>query len=170
MTASPDDVLASVIQAGISATKERRYTQALALFVKAYGATEGSTPDQKSKYVEGFSYYGLCLAREQKKFRPAIDFCQKAIEIQFYNAEHYANLTRVYLAAGTRKRAVEILHAGLRALPNDQMLQNLQKELGTRSRPVIPFLSRNNPLNVALGKALRARKKNKSDARPLSKS
>lgn len=161
MTASPDDVLASVIQAGIAATRERRYTQALEIFVKAYGAAEGSKPDEKSKYVEGLSYYGLCLAKEQKKFRPAIDFCRKAVEIQFYNAEHYANLTRVYLAAGTRKRAIETLQAGLKALPNDQTLQSLEKELGARRRPVIPFLSRDNPLNIALGKTLRKRKKKK---------
>ncbi|HUF17805.1 MAG TPA: hypothetical protein VMS12_07160 [Thermoanaerobaculia bacterium] len=171
MTTSPDDLLASVVQAGIAATKERRYTQALALFVKAYGSSEGSSPDQKSKYVEGLSYYGLCLAREQKKFRPAIDFCKKAVEIQFYNAEHYANLTRVYLVAGTRKRAVDALQAGLRALPNDLMLQNLQKELGARGRPVIPFLSRDNPINIILGKAFRARKKKAPDgSRPISKS
>lgn len=159
MTVSPDDVVDSVIQAGIAATKERRYTQALVLFAKAYGSADGSTPNQTNKYVEGFSYYGLCLAKEQKKFRPAIDFCRKAVEIQFYNAEHYANLTRVYLAAGTRKRAVEALQAGLRALPNDAMLQSLQKEIGMRSRPILPFLSRNNPLNIALGKSLHRRKK-----------
>ena len=158
MTETPDDVLTAVIQAGIAATKERRYSQALALFLKAYGAGEGSSPGQKSKYIEGLSYYGLCLAVEQQKFKPAIDFCRKAVEIQFYNAEHYANLTRVYVAAGTRKRAVETLEAGLRALPNDPMLHSLQRDMGKRSAPVIGFLSRNHPLNIALGKAIHRRR------------
>lgn len=161
MTETPEDVTTAVIQAGIAATKERRYSQALALFLKAYGAGEGSTPSQKSKYIEGLSYYGLCLAVEQQKFKSAIDFCRKAVEIQFYNAEHYANLTRVYVAAGTRKRAIETLEAGLKALPNDAMLRRLQIDMGKRGRPAIPFLSRNHPMNIALGKALHRRRTKK---------
>ena len=50
----------------------------------------------------------------QKKYKPAIDLCKRAIELQFYNGDHYANLARVYVAAGNRKKAIETVEQGLK--------------------------------------------------------
>ena len=136
------------ILAGIAAAKAEEYLQALNLLTEAYS---GPTVDPKA--AEGLSYYGLCLALVQKKFKPAIEFCRKAIEMQFYDGAHYENLARVYLAAGMRKKAVETTDEGLKILPEHEGLLALRKELGVRARPALPFLSRENPLNQALGRA-----------------
>jgi tetratricopeptide (TPR) repeat protein len=150
----------SILQRAIEATKARRFTEALELFVKVYSAGKEDSPSlDKTKYVEGLSYYGLALATVEKKYKPAIDFCRKAADLQFYNAEHVINLARVYIAAGMRKKAVEALDAAIQAQPDDEGLRRYRTEIGVRSRPAIPFLSRDNPLNVALGKARSKKKK-----------
>lgn len=141
-----------MIQSGIAAARAEEYLLALNLLTEAYS---GPTIDPKA--AEGLSYYGLCLALVQKKFKPAIDFCRKAIEMQFYDGNHYVNLARVYIAAGQRKKAVDAAEEGLKIVPEHEGLVGIRKELGVRSRPAVPFLSRENPINQALGRA-RAKK------------
>lgn len=135
------------IQDGISAVRDEDYLKGLNLLAEGYsGQVEAVLPD-------GLSYYALCIALVQRKFKPAIDLCKKSIELQFYNAAHYANLARVYVAAGNRKKAVETADQGLKILPDDETLLAVRRELGLRSRPPLPFLSRENPLNRKLGQA-----------------
>ena len=93
----------------------------------------------------------------QKKFKPAIDLCKRAVELQFYSADHHANLARVYVAAGNRKKALESVEAGLRIHPEDGRLIAVRKSLGIRKRPAVPFLDRSNPINVSLGMARRSK-------------
>jgi tetratricopeptide (TPR) repeat protein len=94
----------------------------------------------------------------QKKFKPAIDLCKRAIELQFYNVDHYANLGNVYVAAGNRKKAIEIVEQGLKAHPEDETLLEVRRQLGVRARPPVPFLDRAHPINVTLGQARHAKK------------
>ncbi|MEO8216197.1 MAG: hypothetical protein ABI718_03855 [Acidobacteriota bacterium] len=157
---------ANLISMGIAATKARKYKEAFALFEQAFASadeTEGS--GQKASYVEALSYYGLATAMTQGKFKKSAELCRKAIDLQFYNGEHFANLVRVYLESGSRKRAVEALQEGFRSLPGDGTLLALQREIGMRSRPVVPFLSRENPINVSLGKARHDRRESKEKVR-----
>lgn len=114
--------------------------------------------------VEGLSYYGVSVAMVTKKYRDAIDLCQKAIKLQFMNPNHYVNLARVYAAAGHKKKAIATLEQGLRVLPRHRVITTYWRELGVRSRPPIPFLSRENPLNVAIGR-WRYQKKLESEKR-----
>ena len=143
---------AKAVRAGILAVKAGDYLRGLNLLSQAYKNTRVNS-------AEGLSFYGLALAIVEKKYRPAIDFCKKAIDLQFYNPDHYANACRVYLAAGMRKKAYDILQQGLRVMPEEEALVVLQNHLGQRARPTIPFLPRNNPLNQALGRARAATKK-----------
>lgn len=145
------------IRYGISAVESGDYALGLSLLSNAYANAKVSSP-------EGLSFYALALSLVEKKYRPAIDFCKKAIELQFYNPHHYVNLCKVYLAAGQRKKAYEALQQGLRVMPEEDSLLALQEYLGRRSEPPIPFLNRSNPLNQALGKA-RAAKKGKRKAK-----
>lgn len=143
------------IQEGISSVREEDYLKGLNLLAEGYsGQVETVLPD-------GLSHYALCIALVQRKFKPAIDLCKKAIELQFYNAEHYANLARVYVAAGNRKKAVETAEQGLKILPDDETLIAVRRELGLRARPALPFLSRENPLNRKLGQARATSKSDK---------
>lgn len=148
MTDKSDRDRQRVVQTGIAAAKAEEYLLALNLLTEAY-----SGPAVDPKAAEGLSYYGLCLALVQKKFKPAIDLCRKAIEMQFYDGAHYENLARVYIAAGMRKKAVESAEEGLKIVPEHEGLLALRKELGIRSRPAVPFLPRENPINQMLGRA-----------------
>jgi tetratricopeptide (TPR) repeat protein len=94
----------------------------------------------------------------QKKYKPAIDLCRRAIDLEFYNGDHYANLARVYVAAGNRKKAVDTAEQGLKLVNDHEYLQQVRDALGVRSRPAVPFLDRTNPINVSLGQARHAKK------------
>jgi tetratricopeptide (TPR) repeat protein len=145
------------INAGIVATREEDYLQGLTLFLDVYG-TEDQPPISGSKAAEGLSYFGLCLALVSKKYKTAIDLCRRAVDLQFYNGDHYANLTKVYVAAGNRKKALDAAEAGLKLLPDHDGLVEVRATLGVRARPALPILDRSNPINVSLGQARHAKK------------
>lgn len=145
------------INEAIAATKSEDYLRGYTLFLDVYG-TEDQPQIAGTPAATGLSYFGLCLALVQRKFKPAIDICKRAIDLQFYNGDHYVNLTRVYIAAGNRKKAVETADQGLKLLPDHDELLATRKEIGIRSRPPVPFLDRDHPINVSLGQARHAKK------------
>lgn len=138
-------------------TRDGEYLTALTIFLEVYG-TDNQPPLSNPKAANGLSFFGLCLALVQKKYKEAIELCKRAIDLEFYNGDHYANLTRVYVAAGNRKKAIETAEAGLKITPDDEELRNARLELGVRARPPVPFLDRSNPINVSLGQARHAKK------------
>ena len=146
------------IDEAVALTKSQDYLRALTIFLEVYGGEDPPSPMLSSKTASGLSYFGLCLALVEKKIKPSIDLCKRAIELQFYNVDHYANLARVYTAAGNRKKALEILDQGAKSHPDDESLLAVWRELGIRSRPPVPFLERSNPINISLGQARHAKK------------
>jgi len=153
------------IDEAVMLTKNKEYLAALTEFMSIYGGEEPPTMLMTTKTATGLSYFGLCLALIQKKFKPAIDLCKRALELQFYSSEHHANLSRVYLAAGNRKKALEAVEAGMRIHPEDEGLISVRRSLGVRARPAVPFLDRSNPINVSLGQARHAKKIADRDAK-----
>ncbi|HEX8171756.1 MAG TPA: tetratricopeptide repeat protein [Thermoanaerobaculia bacterium] len=145
------------IDEAIALARQDEYLKALTMFADIYG-TEDAPPLNTPRAAAGLSYFGLCLALVQKKFKPAIDLCRRAIELEFYNGDHYANLARVYLAAGNRKKALEHLETGMKLLPDHDYLVETRKALGVRGKPAVPFLDRSHPINVSLGQARYAKK------------
>lgn len=146
------------IDEAVELTKHEDYLRALTIFLDVYGGEDPPSPMLSSKTASGLSYFGLCLALVEKKIKPSIDLCRRAIELQFYNVNHYANLARVYAAAGNRKKALETLEQGSKTHPDDDSLLAVRRELGIRARPPVPFLERSNPINVTLGQARHAKK------------
>ena len=64
----------------------------------------------------------------------------------------YVNLGRVLLEKGNRSKAREYFMKAYR-LDNTNAPAALElSKMGVRKKPVLPFLSRNNPLNIKLGK------------------
>jgi tetratricopeptide (TPR) repeat protein len=145
------------LEDAILAARQEDFLRALTLFIDIYG-TEDSPPVRTPKDASGLSFFGLSLALMSKKYKPAIDLCRRAIDLEFYNGDHYANLARVYLAAGNRKKALETAEQGLKLVPEHQYLTQVRHTLGVRSRPSVPFLDRTNPINVSLGQARHAKK------------
>lgn len=145
------------IDEAIYAVKDHDYLKGLTIFWEVYG-TENSPPIQSPKDASGLSYFGLCLALVKKQFKAGIDLCRRAIDLEFYNGDHYANLTRIYIAANNRKKAVETADSGLKVAPESASLRAVRRELGVRARPAIAVLDRANPINVSLGRARHAKK------------
>lgn len=140
----------------IRAAREDDLLRALNLFLDIYGSEEAAF--LKPKATSGLSWFALCLALVRKQYKPAIDLGRRAIDLEFYNPDHYANLARVYVAAGNRKKAIETAEKGLELHPEDAYLTHVRASLGVRSRPAVPFLTRQNPINVSLGQSRHAKK------------
>ena len=145
------------VDEAILATREEDYLRALTLFIDVYG-DEDSPPLQTAKSATGLSFFGLCLALVQRKFKVASDLCRRAVDLELYNGEHYANLARVYIAAGQRRNALEAIEAGLKVAPDHEAIMKVRGLLGVRARPAVPFLDRSHPINVTLGQARHAKK------------
>jgi len=144
------------IAEAIAITKSEDYLRALTLFLDIYG-TEDAPPLQSAKAAVGLSYFGLSLALVQKNFKTAVDLCKRAIELEFYNGDHFANLVRVYLAAGNRRKALATAEAALRDHPDHEPLLAARRSVGVRARPAVPFLDRKHPVNVTLGQKRHAK-------------
>lgn len=161
------------IDVAIVTTQGEDYLRAYNQFIEVYG-TDDAPPIDTPKAANGLSYFGLCVALVRKQYKSAVDLCKRAIDLEFYNGDHFANLARVYIAAGNRKKAVETAEAGLKVSPENELLVKVREELGIRARPAVPFLDRQNPINVTLGQARAAAKKNaaetpKKTARPAQR-
>ena len=152
------------IDEAIQLSRHGDFLQAFSRFLDIYG-TENAPPLNNPKAAAGLSYFGLCMALVQKKYRPAIELCRRALDLEFYNGDHYVNLARVYLAAGQRKKALDIAESGLRLLPDHDDLLRVRRSLGVRSRPPVPFLNRSHPINVSLGQARHAKKSSEQEKR-----
>jgi tetratricopeptide (TPR) repeat protein len=144
------------IEQAINVARNEDYLRALNMFVEVYG--DGVPSVKNPKDAAGLSYFALTVALVKRDFRNAIEICKRAISLEFYNGDHHANLSRIYLAAGNRKKAVETAEAGLKVAPEHEYLMEVRKELGVRARPAVPVLSRTNPINVSLGQARHAKK------------
>jgi Flp pilus assembly protein TadD len=97
------------------------------------------------------SFLGLAVARAHKKWAAALELCESALRLKPNEATFYLNLSEVYLAAGRREDAVEVLDSALRHFRSDNRVKRQRGKLGKRGNPVIPFLDRQNFLNRNLG-------------------
>jgi tetratricopeptide (TPR) repeat protein len=96
------------------------------------------------------SYLAACIARERGQYNKAVILCREAIELEPDNPVHYLNLGRIYLLQGLKNEAMKAFREGLPYDGEGRIIGELDS-LGTRKRPVIPFLKRNNAVNKYLG-------------------
>ncbi len=135
---------------GIQAFEENRNREAMALFEAAIELERRFGQERpQARYL---SYYGLCLGLERGDLREALRFCREAVTLEGYNADVRCNLGRVLVRAGRRKEAYINFVRGLRVEPCHPTILRGIRQMGVRRRPVVPFLSRTNPLNVLLGR------------------
>jgi tetratricopeptide (TPR) repeat protein len=83
-----------------------------------------------------------------------LETCQRALAGDRRSAEIWASIARLALLAGAKKKAVEAASRALALAPHSRELLALRRQLGVRRRPAIPFLPRENPINVRLGRLL----------------
>jgi tetratricopeptide (TPR) repeat protein len=129
--------------AGKRFLREENIDKALRHFEKAW--------KEDKENPEYMSYYGLCKALRGGEIGLGLELCTRAIKKEFFKAEFYLNLGRVYMAAGNKKGAIKVFKKGLRYDQGNEELYKALTGLGFRTRPVIPLLDRANPMNKFLG-------------------
>ena len=140
-------------QQGVSLLGRGRKREALAFF---NGAVEierrfGAERPQ-ARYL---SYYGLCLSHTNGDQHEAVRACREAATLEGYRPEVCWNLGQVLLSNGKRAEAFQAFQRGLKLQPGHPgILKDLQR-MGKRRSPVLRFLSRSHPVNIALGRILR---------------
>lgn len=99
-----------------------------------------------------YSWLGLAIARSKYgDIAKAEQYCRKAVKKAFYQPRYYVNLAEVYILWGKKRRAVDALESCLKLDDGNIGARRKLTSMGLRKRPVIPFLSRSNPLNKYLG-------------------
>jgi tetratricopeptide (TPR) repeat protein len=134
-----------LFEKGIQFLRESNSLGALACFEKAF--LQEKTPRIRS-------YLGYCIAAQRGQIAEALKLCRAAIEAEPGSPEHYLNLGRVYLRAKRKDEAIAALRKGLSAGDHSE-IRVLLEDLGTRRRPLFPFLPRRHFLNKYTGLILR---------------
>ncbi len=129
------------------AIEEEKFTSALAHLENAFALHDN--PDWHS-------YVGLCIAKERNEFLVAESLCLASIEHDDANPVHYLNLGKVYLAAGKKQEALDILRRGMDKGGSERILC-LLTQIGIRHLHIFRFLKRSHPLNKYLGRLVRRR-------------
>ena len=141
------------IQEAISWTRMEQFKDAITVFEDFLSvlSSEGDLQDKRFA-ASAFSYYGLCVAMVRHKYAEAVKYCNISVKANFMDPEHRINLALVYLERDDRKNAVKNLEAGLRLQPSSKRINKIFREIGCRKTLMFSFLSRENPLNVWIGK------------------
>jgi tetratricopeptide (TPR) repeat protein len=173
-TLAPENVLAEwttgnledLVQMGISAARAAEYERGLIFLAEAY---RHLSRDKHRLSGPLLSFYGLCLALHRGRIKEAAEFCSLGVEKDHYNPDVYHNMARVWMAGKSRRKAVEALEKGLAIDSRHPGLVRLRVEMGSRKIPVLPFLHRDHPLNVSLGR-VRSKMKQPKPAAPRGRS
>lgn len=143
-----------MIWRAIDLTKEGSFDEALSVFDEHLGSL-GSTFSDQRLAAAAFSFYGLCVAKVERRYGKAVECCQTSLKADRFDANHRANLAKVYLEADDRKKAIDALQDGIRIDPDHTAIHLVWKDIGRRKPPVLSFLPRENPINIWLGTMLR---------------
>ena len=106
--------------------------------------------EQQNPYY--LSFLGVSVARAERKWAPAMKFCEMALSVKRNEAQLHLNLAEVYESAGYRDEAVEVLDRGMINFKADPRFGRARANLGRRRSSIFPFLEREHFLNRALGK------------------
>lgn len=111
------------------------------------------------------SYGGLLVATEQGDIKTGLGWCERAVEMAFYDPQMYINLARLHERTGWKTQATQVLRKGLRIDPgNDKLLLEINR-VSPRTPNAIPALPREHIVNRTLGK-LRAKDEPKGAIKP----
>ncbi len=130
-----------LIEKGIAFLHDNDRLAALTCFDKAF--VQGRSPLL-------MSYFSYCIATERGQIKEALKLCNDALSQEPDNPIHYLNLGRIFLHAGKGEEALSALRKGL-SIGDNQMITVLLEKIGTRKKPVFPFLKRSNLLNKYAG-------------------
>ena len=102
------------------------------------------------------AYLSVCVAARARQFAKAEKLAGSIIRDNPSDATAHFALGMVYLRAGRRRLAFQSFDRARTLAKGDPFLQGQLDRAEPRRAPVLPFLSRNHPLNIWLGR-MRAR-------------
>lgn len=117
------------------------------------------------------SHYGFLLASTHTDSELGVKICADTLArvMSTGSPDHNKlfsvvciNLGRAYLHSGNKPEAMQTLRKGLLRNPGSRDILWEIKKMGIRKKPVIPFLSRDNPVNKYLGKVRNKFRRNRS--------
>jgi len=128
------------------------YISALRSFQRAIAdmAFDGETVVQP----QFLSHYGAALAMASGKRDEGRRLCERSIQLEPYEPEHYLNLARIHQSAGNRRAAFGAFDRGLAISPEHPLLLKERTSMDRRTALAVPSLHRDHPLNRCLGKLL----------------
>jgi tetratricopeptide (TPR) repeat protein len=138
-----DAVARAAHEEGLAAFEARDLDSAHVAFERAHR--------RDPRHPVHMSWYGLTLVLVEKNSNLGISLLDQALR-SGPTPDLLLNSARAHLALNQRERAVRAVARGLELWPDDGRLLAAKDALGWRARPVLPFLSRNNPLNRLLGR------------------
>jgi hypothetical protein len=119
-----------------------------------------------SRDPKHLSYGGLVLATEGGDVKTGLLWCERALELAFYDPQMYINLARLHEQTGWKTQAAQVLRRGLRIDPGNKKLLAEINRVNPRTPNAIPALPRNHPLNRYLAKLRSGSAKEKSRVKP----
>lgn len=96
------------------------------------------------------SFVALLMATERGQLGKATDIMEEIAGKDLPEPLIYLNLGRLYLLAGKKIEAIEIIRKGLTYGPLPEAVELLE-DLGSRKKPFIPSLPRSNFINKYIG-------------------
>jgi tetratricopeptide (TPR) repeat protein len=134
----------SPLAEGLAAFAARDVSGAHAAFERAYR--------RDPRDPVAMSWYGVTLVLVERNSNLGVTLVDEALRAAGPDPVLLLNSARIHLALNQRERAARAVTRGLELFPDDPRLVAARHAMGTRRPPVIPFLSRSNPLNRLLGR------------------
>jgi len=138
---------------GLACYRQKKLPEAKRLFMRAR--------EIKNDEPRFNSYYGLLLALVERKMKYAEELCQLGV-VPGAASDIFYNLGRVYQMQGQRLKALRTFQKGLHADYNNMDIHRELENMGTRRKPVFPFLGRGNFINRMAGKIRNKTSKHRS--------
>ena len=146
-------------QLGFAYMKEKNWNAALTALRESekrflqQSARSEERPDA-SVPPQLLSALGLCIAMAENKIQDGVQYCQRAINSEAFEAQFYYHLGMVYLKAPNKRKALSSFYNGLKMNPNHPRIRKKLYEMGVRKLPLLSFLPRNHFLNKFFGQLL----------------
>lgn len=108
------------------------------------------------------SYGGLLAATIEGDVKTGLAWCERAVEMAFYDPQMYVNLARLHERTGWKSQAAKVLRKGLRIDPENEKLLAEINRVSPRTPDAFPALPRSHVLNKTIGKLRADRQKDKA--------
>jgi tetratricopeptide (TPR) repeat protein len=145
---------AALLSLARSQALERDYNAALRSFQRAI--SEIAFLGETLVHPQYLSHYGISLAMASGRREEGRRLCERSIQLEPYEPEHYLNLARIHLGTGNRTAAILACEEGLAICPQDSLLAQELDAMERRKAAVFPLLPRDHPLNRCVGRFLRS--------------